>query len=1034
MSEVILKALTQLFAIITKQDSGATAAELKFIEQFFKSRLNPIEVTPYINLFYSFYSEKKTTQEVIIQDETEKTLRKYKLTSMRDSLKTLSICKKINNTLTQKQKIVVLVELIELANCDAHFTKKRRQIIDTIAIIFNVPNKEYLAINTFVTSNSNGNLNDESILIISSEKQSLTNTRHIKSKLSSTTIFFLQVKSVGLYFIKKLGVDVIKLNNIEINHNHIYLYTNGSTLTISNGESIYFSDLVAHYNNQTLNSQVSFTCNQISYKFSNGKLGLHDITIQENRGGLIGIMGSSGAGKTTLLNVLAGIECPSSGEVIINGSNIHQDVNTTQGLIGYIAQDDLLIEELTVFDNLYYNAKLCFNDKSDIEIKHLVTTTLTNLGLTHIQNLKVGSVLNKKISGGQRKRLNIALELIREPAVLFVDEPTSGLSSRDSDNVIDLLKELSHRGKLIFVVIHQPSSEIYKKFDKMFFLDTGGYPVFYGNPIDAVIYFKKITNQINSFQGQCSECGNVNPEQIFDLIEARVVNEFGETTKQRKVSPIQWNDFFKNKNQIVPTLNSHIQEKKELNVPGRIKQWLTFIRRDSKSKLNNTAYLFINILEAPLLAVLLSVIIRYNDDPHGGYSFGYNENIPAFLLISIIISLFMGLSISAEEIIKDKKILKREKFLNLSKSSYLLSKTSILFTISAIQSLSFVIIGNYILEIQGMTFSYWVVLFSCACMANMMGLIISATFDKAVTVYILIPILLIPQMILSGAIFDFEKLNPILSSKNTPPIISDFMGSRWAYEALTVEQFKNNDYEKMYFDIDQELSHINYYQAYLIPELEHILNECALISSSKTKNEKELRKKLNVLKKEILKLNKDFPSISIPVESTTNNFINYTNHNYISYFNYLKQLQKHLKNEYKLNLDRKKQLDEILDQAYKKHGVSSFESLKKDYFNLSLEDLLRNINSKARIELYEGEFIQNIDPIYKLPSANGFFNYRTHFFSPSKLFLGKKFDTFWFNICVLWFMTFILYISLYFDIFKVLINTFKRITIRKHEI
>ncbi len=1034
MSEVILKALTQLFAIITKQDSGATEAEFKFIEQFFKLRLNPIEVTPYIDLFYTFYSEKKGSNEINIQKENEKTLRRSKLTSMRDSLKTLSICKKINNTLTQKQKIVVLVELIELANYDSNFTKKRKQIIDTVAIVFNISNEEYLAIKTFVTSFDSKDLNHESILIISSDKPSTSKTRHINLKLSTSTIIFLQVKSVNLYFLKKIGPDVIKLNNIEIDHNQIHLYTNGSTLAISNGESIYFSDLVAHYNNTRLTSQVSFNCHNVNYKFPNGTKGLHDINISENRGGLIGIMGGSGAGKTTLLNVLAGIDKPSSGEITINGYNIHQESDTIQGLIGYIAQDDLLIEELTVYDNLYFNAKLCFKNKPDAEIKKTVITTLSNLGLIHIKDLKVGSVLNKKISGGQRKRLNIALELIREPAVLFVDEPTSGLSSRDSNNVIDLLKELSHRGKLIFVVIHQPSSEIYKKFDKMFFLDNGGYPIFYGNPIDAVIYFKKITNQINSYQGQCSECGNVNPEQIFDLIEARVVNEFGETTMQRKVSPAQWNDYFKSNHQSLSNPKISTKEKGELNIPGRFKQWLTFIMRDGKSKLNNTAYLIINILEAPLLAILLSIIIRYNDDPYGGYSFGYNENIPAYLLISIIISLFMGLSISAEEIIKDKKILKREKFLNLSKSSYLLSKMSILFSISAFQSLSFVIIGNYILEIQGMTTSYWLILFSCACMANMMGLNISATFDKAVTVYILIPILLIPQMILSGAIFDFEKLNPLLSTKNTPPIISDLMGSRWAYEALTVEQFKNNEYEKMYFDLDQKISHINFYQAYLIPELEHILNECALLSSSQKRNESALRQKLNILKKGIIKLSKDFPQTHIPVEINTDNFINYTNHNYLSYFNYLKQLQKILKIDYNLNLNKKKQLSIILDREYKKLGYNSFESLKKDYFNLSLDDLLRNVNTKARIELHKGEFVQNIDPIFKLPSENGFFNYRTHFFSPSKLIFGKKIGTFWFNISVLWFMTFILYISLYFDIFKVLINTFNRITIRKHEI
>ncbi|MDZ7649102.1 MAG: ATP-binding cassette domain-containing protein [Cytophagales bacterium] len=214
-------------------------------------------------------------------------------------------------------------------------------------------------------------------------------------------------------------------------------------------------------------------------------------------------------------------------------------------MIGYVSQDDLLIEELTVYQNLYYNARLCLAHLTEIEIDFRVLKVLEDLGLEQRKDLKVGSVLDKTISGGQRKRLNIALELIRQPAILFLDEPTSGLSSRDSENVIDLLKELSLKGKLIFLVIHQPSSDIYKMFDKMILMDTGGYPIFYGNPVAAVTYFKKVTNQVDSSRGQCEVCGNVNPEQIFNIIEAKVVDEYGQPTFKRKVTPTQWHEMYR---------------------------------------------------------------------------------------------------------------------------------------------------------------------------------------------------------------------------------------------------------------------------------------------------------------------------------------------------------------------------------------------------------------------------------------------------------------------------------------------------------
>jgi ABC-type multidrug transport system ATPase subunit len=272
-------------------------------------------------------------------------------------------------------------------------------------------------------------------------------------------------------------------------------------------------------------------------QFPNGVIGLRDINISEGPGKLIGIMGASGAGKTTLLNVLSGIDKPTAGTIKINGIEMFSgDKEKVKGAIGYVSQDDLLIEELTVYQNLYYNAKLCFADLSEEELDERVMGTLSNLGLDQSKDLRVGTVLDKTISGGQRKRLNIALELIREPAVLFVDEPTSGLSSRDSENVIDLLKELSLKGKLIFVVIHQPSSDIYKMFDKMMIMDVGGYPIYYGPPVEAVTYFKAATNQVGADKGQCQTCGNVNPEQIFNIIEAKVVDEYGEFTSKRKVT------------------------------------------------------------------------------------------------------------------------------------------------------------------------------------------------------------------------------------------------------------------------------------------------------------------------------------------------------------------------------------------------------------------------------------------------------------------------------------------------------------------
>ena len=509
-------------------------------------------------------------------------------------------------------------------------------------------------------------------------------------------------------------------------------------------------------------------------------------------------MGASGAGKSTLLNVLNGNYRPTTGSVQINGFDIHKEENQDkiEGVIGYVSQDDLLIEELTVFQNIFYNAKLCFGDLSNMQIIRLTFKVLNNLGLFEIKDLKVGSPLDKTISGGQRKRVNIALELIREPSIMFVDEPTSGLSSRDSENIMDLLKELTLRGKLIFVVIHQPSSEIFKMFDKLIILDTGGYLIYNGNPVDAILYFKEQIQQANAVESECPQCGNVNPEQIFNIIESKILDEYGNQTDSRRVKPKEW--YKKYRLNLSKKTNAEDIEQnppeKNLTIPNAWRQFLVFVKRDVLSKLTNKQYLLINFLEAPVLALILAFIIKYSNADQSnevGYIFRENENLTAYIFMSVIVALFLGLTVSAEEIIRDRKILKREKFLNLSKGSYLFSKISIMFCVSAIQILTFVLVGNTILEIKGMYIEYWLVLFSTACFANMLGLNISSSFDSAVTIYILIPFLIIPQLILSGVIVKFDKLNPVITIQKKVPMAGEIMASKWAFEALSVNQFKN---------------------------------------------------------------------------------------------------------------------------------------------------------------------------------------------------------------------------------------------------
>jgi energy-coupling factor transporter ATP-binding protein EcfA2 len=603
---------------------------------------------------------------------------------------------------------------------------------------------------------------------------------------------------------------------------------------------------------------------------------------------------------------------------------------------------------------------------------------------------------------------------------MFVDEPTSGLSSRDSENIMDLLKELSLKGKLIFVVIHQPSSDIFKMFDKLMILDVGGYPIYYGNPVDAVIYFKTRVNHVNCNESECPACGNVNPEQIFNIIESKVVDEYGELTRIRKVSPGEWNNLYKEHIEIKTEFLQPSTEIPEstFNIPNKLKQFKVFITRDVLAKLTDKQYLSINLLEAPVLAFILSFLIRfYSTDASNtlGYTYRDNENIPVYLFMSVVVSLFLGLTVAAEEIIKDRKIQKRERFLNLSRGSYLFSKISIMFVLSAIQSITFLLVGNSILDIKDMWFDYWLVLFSTSCFANMLGLNISSAFNNAVTIYILIPFLIIPQLLLSGVIVKFNKLNPTLTSQSIVPFSGEIMTSRWAFEALAVNQFKANAFERNFYTYDRSQSTASYKKDYWLPELRPRLDDAEI--ALKNNDSKALASDLRLLHNEVTKeirrnRNVKFEGAEklVPGQFTADVATSLRD-----YFNRISTYYMH-----RYNQEDDKRNKVILDMNRDSVSKARFLKLKNDYYNESLSDLVLNKTdlSKKILEV-DGELIQRLEPVYMEPTNN---YGRAHFFAPRKVFLGRSFDTYWYNIYVIWSMSLVLGFALYFDVLKKFMN------------
>lgn len=1028
MSEQILKALMQLFAIISRPESNAEDRR-SVVESFLNRQLNQELVAVYLDVFDKYFSQ--------VMEEDAKVTKKERVLSRR-SVRVLKICTEINRELAQPQKVIVLFQLLEFIKSEKEAaTDQEMEFVTTVADTFNIPDEDYLLIRNFVLKD--GELEDNPLyLVVNSirEDSTLKQTKHVYRKDLTGQIRFVQVQSTNLYFLKYVGHGELYMNGQLLEPHKSYPLNTGSSLRNQLIKPVYYSDVVSPFVGDKVKSRIVFEASHITYRFKNGAIGLHDVGFTEQSGRLVGIMGASGAGKSTLLNVLNGISEPTEGKVLINGIDIHSGDPGIEGIIGFVSQDDLLIEELSVYQNLYYNARLCFDNYSEEQLVETVHRVLKNLGLFEIRDIQVGSPLNKKISGGQRKRLNIALELIREPAVLFLDEPTSGLSSRDSENILDLLKELTFKGKLVFVVIHQPSSDIFKMFDRLLILDTGGFLIYNGNPIDSIEYFKSKVQAADWNESECATCGNVNPEQVFNIVETSVLDEFGQLTHTRRISPTEWSEHFRKQYKEAEKEQAGKEDLPGISfkVPGRLKQFGVFIKRDILKKLNDIQYLVINFGEAPLLAFILAFIVRYYDldvSNQFGYTLTENMNMPVYIFMSVIVGIFMGLTVSAEEIIKDRKILKREAFLNLSWSGYLMSKVAVQFLISAIQAFTFVLVGNSIMGIRGFFFEYWLVLFSSWTAANVMGLLISDSFKTVVTIYILIPILVIPQIILSGIIVKYEELNPQISSPKRIPFYGEVITARWAYEGLATYQFMNNDYEKGYYQAKKLQSIGNLKANALITPL---LNKIDFIerNAAEPQKEEEIAYNLKVLRTEIMDEYNERMILRSYYEETPTYSMKYAGQLYPDQINaeilgYTREYLLTLQEFYRETLrSAKSQVDQIT-AGYDRDELNA---MRRKHTNERLEEFVTNSKTFTMFTEFKkkGDMIQKRDPIYQDPTHKFI---KAHFYAPRKMVAGVFVDTLWVNVMVIWAMTIGLFLLLYFRALKKLLDLFENMSPRK---
>ena len=938
MTDNILSSFISLFALFGKEkqvdEERAKTMLANYLRRHFGIRN--------IDLYLDLYSDMRMA---------------YEMTDDLDSEQTATyICSTLHGKIQGREEALLLLRVMEFCGSDGDATSP---MFTTMATHFHIPEVQYKDFSDFVANRE---------------------TEHVK--LHTIEGFDGKIKTLldqqtGLLLFTYNGSDTVTLNDVPVLPGVYQVWQQSSVLKNATGRPVYYSSIISSYDKDRQQAEeVEFCGRDINFRFPNSDNGMHDLSFTLKNGEMLAIMGGSGTGKTTLLSLLNGSLKPQQGSITINGHDISEP--EAKNLIGYVPQDDLLIEELTVSQNLWFTAKLCFEGLPDEQISQRVDKTLKDLGLYAAKDLKVGSAINKFISGGQRKRLNIALELIREPAVLFLDEPTSGLSSADTEKVILLLKEQTLKGKLVIVNIHQPSSDVYKLFDRLWLLDKGGYPVFDGNPIDAITYFKEAANYADAETSTCPTCGNVNPEVVLNIIDEKALNNMGEQSDERKMTPQNWHELYLKNREAMPAPAVHDVPASDQKKPGVFKQFAIFLHRNIMTKATNIQYLAITLTIAPALAVICAMLTRFS--PPEGYSVMDNKNLVSYFFMAIIVATFTGMSGSAEEIIKDRALLKREQFLNLSYGSYIWSKIVYMAGVSLLQTFLFILVGNSIMGLHGMFLTWWLILFATAMLASLTGLLLSQCLNSVVAIYICIPLLLIPQILLCGLVVSFNDLTPKSTTGNVP-LIGDVIPSRWAYEALAVTSFTDNEFDRMRFDVEKQKYEALYYNMGMLYELQ---SQLETMENERTTGKDVKKDHLAVIK------------TNLPLVTEYCGMDKYTGDwSYTSLRDYMKEAERVLS---KLTNQLTLKADKIIAAYIQKHGKEKLMQLKRDNHNLKLEDCVTGADQPRMLEVVDHHIVARSGQIYLTPRSH---NGRAPFYSSEKILGNWHIKTLWYNLTVM---------------------------------
>lgn len=533
----------------------------------------------------------------------------------------------------------------------------------------------------------------------------------------------------------------------------------GDIITITNTVFIFDSSELLYNSEVTGFDLVACGLDKVVGKRGKRKKITDNVSLRIGKGEFVAIVGGSGAGKSTLLNCLSGYDPATSGSVYVNGIDLYRNYGIMKNHIGYVPQQDIVYDDLSLKDMLMYATKLRMPPDSTKEDRRArVSEVISMLELDGKESNMIRS-----LSGGQKKRASIAVELLGDPKLFFLDEPTSGLDPGIERSLMHTLKKMAAGGRTIILVTHNTLN--LQLCDKVIFMGRGG-----------------------------RLCCCASPEQLKDFFD---VDDFVDIYSRTDSDSERWASQFEQHMAITagrpapPRLAPAVPKKK---TPSFLTQLVTLSCRYAKLIVNDRQRLLILLAQAPLLALLIAIVA-------GDTTFQEYENTKSVLFALSCAAFWIGILDAIQEICKERVILKREYSSGLSLGAYVLSKALVLSLLCALQTVLLVVtfllvVGAPNTDLCNPSFAMGFTAFLTAESAMSLGLLVSALFKNSDRAMALAPILLMPQILFSGLVF---KLSGVTEK------ISYFVNCRWSMEAFGTTADLNGLDLHIYESIDRSM-------------------------------------------------------------------------------------------------------------------------------------------------------------------------------------------------------------------------------------